>query len=113
MVVAQEGYQPLDADCEPYVRHGRDGLPAVLSRGMYLLSSPTARRPGVLFVSIKNAVIVLLSNECVWNVFSMLGMECSVTIEAFEEDANGFERISLIATDSARFSGQRCNVCPD
>jgi len=29
MVVAQERYEPLDADGEAHVRHGRDGLPAV------------------------------------------------------------------------------------
>lgn len=29
MMVSQEGYQPLNADGEPYVRHGRNGLPAV------------------------------------------------------------------------------------
>jgi len=34
MVVAKEGYQALYANREAYVRHGRDGLPAVwMARG--------------------------------------------------------------------------------
>ena len=31
-MVAQERYEALYANCEPYVRHGRDGLPAVWVR---------------------------------------------------------------------------------
>ena len=81
MVIAQERYHPLDADRKPYVRHGRDGLPAVWSRGMWfrLLQRPMA---GSFVRSIKNAAAVLLPIDLLllhgWNAFSIRGMNFSV-----------------------------------
>lgn len=31
-MISEKGYQPLDTDGKAYIRHGRDGLPAVWSR---------------------------------------------------------------------------------
>lgn len=50
MMVSQEGYQPLDADCKAYIRHGRKGLPAVWSMSVWgELQRPDGRELGGLW----------------------------------------------------------------
>ena len=59
MMVSQERYEALYAHCEPYVRHGRDGLPAVWVRMLLLFDgsdSQTAGRGVSVECSSKNAL---------------------------------------------------------
>lgn len=72
MMIAQKGYQALNANGEPYIRHGRDGLPTVWEgivcggRGMPSVGVGRLPRPrGRELAWVWNAVAVQpCPNEC-------------------------------------------------
>lgn len=64
MMISKKGYQPLDADRKAYVRHGRDGLPAVWSKVVEVCSSgPEAgRREGCGMQQLEECSLSMLKN---------------------------------------------------
>lgn len=117
-MITQEGYHPLDADCEPYVRHGdgvgRDGLPAVWFLEECTLSIVSSGQwPGASCVVIKNAAAdsssrlffcscpVGMRSRSLVCVFLVLA---KIAMEVRKNGSVRSPRSSLISLNSARKS---------
>ena len=93
-MVAQERYESLDTDCEPYVRHGKDSLPTGWSFwnvGVRLLR-PNGRERFAFDQKCGSCLVLLLRMIvcCIcWNVLSVLGRGSSclanITMGGLEE----------------------------
>lgn len=105
MMVSKKGYQPLDADREAYIRHGRDGLPTVWSRLRYSCGRDMLQRPdgrGVGRVVECSEGLLLSLEQCYsscWNAVSWV-KNCLVEVACEPlNDYRVFEEVSACSFD--------------